>query len=77
MPLFEYKCGECGSVVEILALSSGEDVPPAVCPKCKVSSGFTKQYSAFATHSMAGPELPQHSCGGGNCCGGSCAWEDN
>lgn len=72
MPLFEYKCDECNCTVEVLALSKSEDLPPALCPRCGAKSKFTKQFSAFATASPAGAELPQYNCGSGQCCGGSC-----
>ena len=33
MPIFEYRCGDCGRLTEVLVLSKGEAVEP-VCGKC-------------------------------------------
>ncbi len=44
MPLYEYKCEECGAVFEELMSVGASDSPP--CPECK-SSSTTKQISAF------------------------------
>ncbi len=45
MPIFEYKCGDCGVVSSILVKSgSGRGVK---CPKCG-SKSMTKQISSFS-----------------------------
>lgn len=43
MPLFEYKCSECGNVVELLQKSS--DLPPTICESCKKLNTMEKQIS--------------------------------
>jgi putative FmdB family regulatory protein len=43
MPLFEYRCGECGHQFEFLTRAG---VAPA-CPKCE-SQSLEKQLSVFA-----------------------------
>ncbi|MDH4157703.1 MAG: zinc ribbon domain-containing protein [candidate division Zixibacteria bacterium] len=44
MPLFEYKCDQCGEKFEELVTSSDEKV---VCPACQ-SDSTQKQLSTFA-----------------------------
>ena len=60
MPIFEYKCHECGQKFEELVRSSEEKV---VCPECG-SASPSKLLSTFAASSSGQPSL-----GGG--CGGS------
>ncbi len=69
MPLFEYKCCECGAVIELLEKScTGEKTEH--CPVCDADRTFTKQFSTFAAQSTGAPEMK--SCGQpvGTCCGG-------
>ncbi|MCB1049353.1 MAG: zinc ribbon domain-containing protein [Acidobacteria bacterium] len=75
MPLFDFKCCECGKKFEFLVRESGESV---TCPQCQATS-VTKLVSAFA---MAGGKGHVHS-GPGPCgsCGdprgpGSCHFDD-
>lgn len=48
MPIFEYKCEECGSRFEKLVRNS--EAGPPVCPQCE-SPKTTRQLSVFAAHS--------------------------
>ncbi len=47
MPMFEYRCHQCGHLMEVLVMSSGKALPKVVCEKCgsvkteKVISGFS------------------------------------
>ena len=43
MPIYEYRCGECGAQTEILQRIS--DAPPSVCPECG-KAALTKLVSA-------------------------------
>ncbi len=45
MPIFEYKCNDCGYVMEFLLKSSGKE--NHVCKKCK-SPNVQKLFSTFA-----------------------------
>lgn len=68
MPIFEYKCAECGKQFEAIVMGSRE----AECPSCK-SKELEQQMSTFAarTQSSAPSTMP---CGapGGSCGGGGC-----
>lgn len=45
MPIFEYKCSECGEVTEVLERAGSQGQPR--CPKCG-SRKTEKLFSAFA-----------------------------
>ena len=69
MPMFEFKCKNCGNEFEKLVRNSRSDTS---CPKCK-SADTEKQFSSFAVsgfssggHSHSGG-CSCGSCGGGNC----------
>jgi putative FmdB family regulatory protein len=47
MPIFEYRCGACGTEFETLLRASS---PPPVCPDCH-SSRLEKKLSGFAVAS--------------------------
>ncbi|MBP7829578.1 MAG: zinc ribbon domain-containing protein [Kiritimatiellae bacterium] len=68
MPLFEYRCAECGAVFEHLARSAGEK--PGACPKCGAKKA-EKQFSTFAARQA--PEAGLPSCAGSSCSTGTCA----
>lgn len=63
MPVFEYKCRDCGTVYDVLHKSNTnkEDV---VCPKCS-SKKQDKLISSFSSSIKS-------SSGSGGCEGGSC-----
>jgi putative FmdB family regulatory protein len=75
MPIFEYKCDDCGTKFEKLVRRlGGEDVS---CPSCG-EGRLTQQFSTFAAHSngkadggfdssFSGGEEGMPSCGGGMC----------
>lgn len=79
MPIYEYRCDDCGEVCEILV--RGEETP--VCEKCG-GNKLTRIFSTTAPPSDAGPNCAArdmglcdgtpHShgagCGCGGCCGG-------
>jgi len=74
MPIYEYKCHDCGGVTEVLA-RPGEEAP--MCQECG-SSQLTRQLSTFAvggkTCSGVGmcerhPEGQPSECPPGRCCG--------
>jgi putative FmdB family regulatory protein len=65
MPLFEYRCADCGHLFEFLTRS---ETTPA-CPKC-ASQSLEKQLSVFAVGATSGgrsanvaPDSPCASCG--------------
>lgn len=68
MPIYEYKCEDCGTVSEFIVFSADEEV---ACRSCS-GKKLTKLMSAHNTTSSSGPS-PMPNFGGG-CCGdpGTC-----
>lgn len=76
MPIFEYRCEQCGHVMEVLQTS--RKTARQICAKCggtemkKLLSGFSvgqgKSSSAPACDSCAAGPV----CGAGSCPGGMC-----
>ncbi len=65
MPIFEYRCEDCGNKFE--AILFGEQ--KAECPKCHTQN-LQKQLSTFAV-STKSSSSSSAGCGAGNCCMGS------
>ena len=75
MPIFEYKCEQCGHVMEVLQKS--RKASKQTCAQCgssetkKMLSGFAvgqgKAASAACDSCAVGP-----ACGAGSCPGGTC-----
>jgi putative FmdB family regulatory protein len=61
MPVYEYRCGQCGKEYEHLHLSKGESAAP--CPSC--GSAGERMLSAPSAHSVFGAREAH----GGTCCG--------
>ena len=72
MPLYEYRCSDCGRLFEKLVRAWNEAVD---CPTC-ASATVEKQVSTFAFASTDGGSasaMPTGGGGGGGCCGrGGC-----
>ncbi len=65
MPIYEYKCSDCGHIFEILTTSS-DDAGKVQCSKCK-SDKVAKIISAGSfrrTSGMSLPSAPASGCGG-------------
>jgi putative FmdB family regulatory protein len=80
MPLYEYRCRDCGNQFEILQ-GLGEGAEGLSCTSCGAEA-LDKRYSTFAAHGGAGIEAGggcgAADCGSGRgaCCGGgSCSWD--
>ncbi|MCE5215397.1 zinc ribbon domain-containing protein [bacterium] len=74
MPLYEYKCGKCSQVAELLRERSQRDAP-AACPSCG-SEKMRRMMSTFAGHVSSGGGSTSSVAGGGGCGGcsrSSCA----
>jgi putative FmdB family regulatory protein len=67
MPIFEYKCNDCGKVSEFLEKSKGPQQHK--CGKCG-SSNMVKMLSGFAV----GQGKSENSCGS-SCCNSLCQAE--
>ena len=68
MPLYEYRCQECGNKFELRRTMSASD-EPATCPEC-ASNQSERQLSLFISMVKDSPGL---SSGGGCGCGGACS----
>ena len=68
MPIYEYRCGQCGAVNEVLVFGKEETT---ACRECG-STDLTKLMSAHNTTGSSSPSFSAPS--GGSCCGspGSC-----
>ncbi len=67
MPIFEYKCLECGFVNEVLVKSADSKAP--ACPQCG-DKRCEKQFSSFAAvvkEPVAPPSKCQTCPGAGGC----------
>ena len=64
MPLYEYRCSDCGRLFEKIVRSWSEAVD---CPSCS-SATVEKQVSSFAMATGGGGNV--RAGGGGSCCGG-------
>jgi putative FmdB family regulatory protein len=73
MPIFEYKCQDCGSRFEKLIRRSS-DVPELACPSCG-QKHLSQELSTFAAHSNGGskaaeaPVCPSGRCSNPGMCG--------
>jgi len=71
MPIFEFRCSDCGDIFEKLFLNPGEQVEIA-CPKCK--SGAFERVISRTNHIMGSggsggkPKVTAKSCSSGNGC---------
>jgi putative FmdB family regulatory protein len=59
MPIFEYKCPQCGYINEVL-VKSAESKPPA-CPECGYKK-TEKQFSNFAAVVKENRATPPNHC---------------
>jgi len=70
MPIFEFRCLDCGSIFEKLFLNAGEQVEIA-CPKCK-SESFERVISRsnhiMGSGSSGKPKITTKSCSSGDGC---------
>jgi len=64
MPIFEYKCSECGKVTEFLKIGSGNKA--RICSHCS-SKRLTKQFSVFSAGIKEGDSKKCHGCADNTC----------
>jgi putative FmdB family regulatory protein len=69
MPIFEYKCEDCGSKFEKLVRRS--DADQVQCPSCG-QSHLEQQYSAFAAHAHGQNSGASHDAAMPSCPSGMC-----
>ncbi|MBK6765467.1 MAG: zinc ribbon domain-containing protein [bacterium] len=69
MPLYEYKCEECGQVIEILQASTAH-LAENYCPNCQAVKPVAKLFSLTASPQGSGSDgFASTSTGGGGGCG--------
>ena len=68
MPIYEYRCNQCGSEFEKYVQSAQAAV---ACPGCQ-SARVTRRLSVLSMRSAGGPVASGGMSGGGGCCGGGC-----
>lgn len=68
MPIFEYRCDDCGNSFEFL--QRGKDTP--LCPACG-SKHLKKLLSRFASHVQGGANGGNGGAGCATCSGGTCS----
>jgi putative FmdB family regulatory protein len=72
MPIYEYRCNDCGSKYEVLHLTR-EVIDDVVCPECTSTQHHRLMSATNVSTSGMGkksePGMPP--CASG-CCGGSC-----
>jgi len=80
MPIFEYKCNDCGKKFDVLHKSSA-NLEEVICPDCqsKNSKKLLSSFSAAISSSSSfenGPSCSDGSCNaspyGGGCSSGTC-----
>ena len=70
MPIFEFRCLECGNIFEKIAVKSN-DTLDMQCPECKSESlerVLSKTSHVMARGAGEKPTLTTKSCGSGNSC---------
>jgi putative FmdB family regulatory protein len=67
MPIYEYRCRECGGEFEKYVAGAGTAV---ACPGC-ASGNVMRKLSVFGLKA-SGPVMSSMPSGGGSCCGGGC-----
>ena len=70
MPIYDYRCDECGATYDVLH-KVREIQDDVVCPSCG-SAKHTRLISAPSV-SMGGRQNDAPPCADGSCCGGSCS----
>jgi putative FmdB family regulatory protein len=68
MPIFEYRCDDCGSQFEKLVRRTSDGV---LCPSCS-SEHLTQQLSTFAAHANGAPGAGKQAQSMPSCPGGMC-----
>lgn len=73
MPIYEFRCVECGNLQEIIVSSTSEDVS-MTCKECggetleRVLSTVSYMMGSSSAGKGEGPSLATKSCGEGNSC---------
>jgi putative FmdB family regulatory protein len=65
MPIYEYRCEDCGTKFEKLVRRS-EDVDTLACPSCG-EKHLAQELSTFAAHANGAPKAEAPRCPSGGC----------
>lgn len=67
MPMYEFRCRECGHVFEEFVFSSSSSMDDLKCPQCgkHESEKLMSAFSSAASDSGSGYSAPASSCGSG------------
>ncbi|MCX5811751.1 MAG: zinc ribbon domain-containing protein [Proteobacteria bacterium] len=73
MPIYEYKCGDCGSISEFIILGKAEGLHCKHCNSEHLEKLLSAHNTANSSHNSM-PGIPGGCCGAPNSCGnpGSC-----
>ncbi len=66
MPIFEYRCEDCGTKFEKL-VRRAEDAPQLECPECG-RKRVKQEFSTFAAHANGGTKPDRPMCPSGGAC---------
>jgi putative FmdB family regulatory protein len=72
MPIYEFRCQNCGNLLEIIC-RSGEEEVCLQCPECggeeleRVLSRVTHTMSDGSQSQTSGPQLSSRECSAGSC----------
>jgi putative FmdB family regulatory protein len=69
MPIYEFRCLDCGNVFELLRLKKEDEKSGMNCPKCKSAEIERVLSSVSVLSSSSGKRVKQtvKSCGSGSC----------
>ncbi|HEY3294108.1 MAG TPA: FmdB family zinc ribbon protein [bacterium] len=67
MPIYEYRCEQCGRQIEVYGQTTDQAQPPVSCT-CGTEQNFTRLFSTFAAHGRGtdGAAMPD-CCAQGHC----------
>jgi putative FmdB family regulatory protein len=72
MPIYEFRCEDCGHIFEILSVSGGDEGTPR-CPQCggevleRVLSRVAYTIGGGSKGAQGGPHVQSRSCSDGSC----------
>jgi putative FmdB family regulatory protein len=70
VPLYEYRCADCGEQFEALVPAGRADAEH--CPDCGTEAHRLLSLVAAPVRGTDGAAMPVMGPGGGGCCGGAC-----
>lgn len=71
MPIYEFRCADCGHVQEVIVSSSDNPSVEMKCEKCEgevLERVLSRVSYSMGSNAGASPQVSSHSCGSGNTC---------